>query len=178
MTPSTNQLGPDRGSYPSELLAVAERLLRDGTNTKDEASLRRAVSTAYYALFHLLIVQATENWNQEIDRPIFARLFEHGKMKAACLAIKNASPQNKNPIPSFEQRKPPDHMRAVARAFIEAQSQREIADYDLSERISPAEARIQVELVNGAFASWAQVRGSTDAHRFLMALLGTRQDRR
>jgi hypothetical protein len=51
---------------------------------KRQASLRRAVSIAYSALFHLLICEATLNWKRERQRPLLARVFERGKMKSAC----------------------------------------------------------------------------------------------
>jgi hypothetical protein len=37
---------------------------------------RRAVSTAYYALFHLLIHDATRNWKRAAQRPLLARGFD------------------------------------------------------------------------------------------------------
>ena len=48
-----------------------------------QAGLRRAVSTAYYSLFHLLISEATSNWSRAEQRPALGRIFEHGKMKNA-----------------------------------------------------------------------------------------------
>src|SRR5260370_40895720 len=56
---------------------------KEATNSK-QASLRRAVSTAYYALFHLLIDEAVSKWAVERQRSILARTFEHSKMKAIC----------------------------------------------------------------------------------------------
>ena len=46
--------------------------------------LRWANSSAYYALFHLLIWEATAN------RPLFGRMFERGTMKFACSQILDA----------------------------------------------------------------------------------------
>jgi hypothetical protein len=48
-----------------------------------QASLRRAISTAYYALFNLLIREAASNWKNDAQRMRLARSFEHGKMKVA-----------------------------------------------------------------------------------------------
>ncbi len=42
-----------------------------------QASMRRAVSTAYYALFHLLVGEAVNNWAVQRHRDILARLFDH-----------------------------------------------------------------------------------------------------
>jgi hypothetical protein len=47
-----------------------------------QVDLRRAVSAAYYALFHLLTTQAAQNWKHERQRNRFARMFDHGPMKA------------------------------------------------------------------------------------------------
>ena len=48
---------------PEQLIAQAELLIRDPD--ANEASVRRAVSAAYYALFHLLIRDAVANWKHE-----------------------------------------------------------------------------------------------------------------
>ena len=54
--------GRELMSFADDLLEQSYHLLnKDGENPK-EASLRRAVSTAYYALFHLLIDEAVGNW--------------------------------------------------------------------------------------------------------------------
>lgn len=51
---------------PRNLLVVAERLTRAQTKGKvSQESLRRAISTAYYALFHLL----TQSASHEIGGP-------------------------------------------------------------------------------------------------------------
>ena len=103
-------------------------------NTENQASLRRAVSTAYYALFHLLISEATLNWKQSRQRPVLARHFEHGKMKSAaesqrtvCGRILNANPPRTLGAELEFVRK----LRRVTDAFLRAQEQRHIADYVL-----------------------------------------------
>jgi hypothetical protein len=53
-------------SFADQLHLQAYHLVgKDHPNPPEEASLRRAVSTAYYALFHLLIGDAVGNWNRE-----------------------------------------------------------------------------------------------------------------
>jgi hypothetical protein len=42
-----------------------------------------AVSSSYYALFHLLVSEAVANWKTGRQRAGLARAFEHGKMKKA-----------------------------------------------------------------------------------------------
>src|SRR6266567_7288616 len=49
-------------AFPDDLLELAQDLRSLHSEGPHQASLRRAVSTAYYALFHLLISEATANW--------------------------------------------------------------------------------------------------------------------
>ena len=71
-------------ALPRDLLQQAYDLAYKETTDPKQASLRRAVSTAYYALFHLLIDEAVGKWAIERQRSILARTFEHSKMKAIC----------------------------------------------------------------------------------------------
>ena len=48
-------------AFPGDLLEQAKHLSKRERRKPKQASLRRAVSTAYYALFHLLIEEATRN---------------------------------------------------------------------------------------------------------------------
>src|SRR5690348_10656250 len=70
--------------YSADLLEQAKHLAKREKNKPRQASLRRAASTAYYALFHFLIYEATLNWRRPEQRKSLSRFFEHGKMKAAC----------------------------------------------------------------------------------------------
>ena len=45
-----------------DLLEQANHLARREKGKPKQASLRRAVSTAYYAAFHLLVAEAVGNW--------------------------------------------------------------------------------------------------------------------
>jgi hypothetical protein len=69
-------------SFADDLLEQAYHLAN--REPENQANLRRAVSTAYYALFHLLIDEAVGNWGIARQRSILARTFEHGKMKSVC----------------------------------------------------------------------------------------------
>jgi hypothetical protein len=161
--------------FADELLDLATRIARlDGENAR-QASLRRAVSTAYYALFHLVVDEATANWNQSELRPLLGRVFEHGKMKQACDKISGG----KSKIPPFEKRATPeDHLRAVAGMFIEAQEQREDADYDVARQWSSVEVKAQIQNVTDAFRSWRAIRDQPGAQKFLVLLLGPKQRKR
>jgi hypothetical protein len=68
-------------AFADDLLEQAYHLARRERKNPIQASLRRAVSTAYYALFHLLIDEAVGNWAVERQRSVLARTFDHGRMK-------------------------------------------------------------------------------------------------
>ena len=70
-------------AYPDDLLDVARQLTALHTENPHQASLRRAVSTAYYVLFHLLVSEATANWARPDLRPALGRCFDHGPMRTA-----------------------------------------------------------------------------------------------
>src|ERR1700684_3228614 len=67
----------------NDLLEQAEHLARREPKRPRQASLRRAVSAAYYALFHFLISEATLNWRQSSQRAALGRYFQHGSMAKA-----------------------------------------------------------------------------------------------
>ncbi len=76
---------------PRGLLEVANELAKLDSTKPRQAALRRAVSTAYYALFHALIQAALiEHIHADPASPVAhqaARWFEHGKMRKVCEEI-------------------------------------------------------------------------------------------
>ena len=69
--------------FSGELLQEAIRSIETASSDDLQARLRRAVSTAYYAIFHLLIYEATANWSRPEQREKLARAFEHRQMRRA-----------------------------------------------------------------------------------------------
>jgi len=71
-------------AYSDDLLEQAQHLAQREPKRPRQASLRRAVSSAYYALFHLLISETTKNWKRPAERHTLARMFDHGPMGKVC----------------------------------------------------------------------------------------------
>src|ERR1035437_333253 len=117
----------------NDLLEQAYHLARREPKRPRQASLTRAVSTSYFALFHLLISEATRNWKQSSQRAALGRHFKHGNMatasnnqKAGCNRFLTSNPP---PVPG------PDtdcmtRLQTVSFAFYQAYQQRQTADYD------------------------------------------------
>ena len=77
--------------YPQELLDAAHAFLLAEPTT--QATLRRTVSTAYYALFHLLIEDTCKLWAPTEHRGRLSRQFDHKRMKEASASrSKNCEP--------------------------------------------------------------------------------------
>ena len=161
--------------YPDDLLEQATHLARREPRRPRQASLRRAVSTAYYALFHLLISEATLNWKRSVQRPVMTRLFEHGKMKsasekqfAACKRIMNSKP----PLVDGPEFHCIRHLIKVSEVFILAQHLRHSADYDNAKIWRRTEVLSVIDDVTDAFQSWLEIRDEPIAQDYLLSLLG------
>ena len=143
-------------TFPAHLLEQARHLATRERNRPRQASLRRAVSTAYYALFHPLIHEATLNWKRAEHRAPLARFFEHGKMKNASERQCSVSSRYLNANPPPLQGAELDCMiklGRVAHAFVEAQQLRHAADYDNSKTWARIEVVDLIDRVDTAFKS-------------------------
>jgi uncharacterized protein (UPF0332 family) len=129
-------------SFADQLLEQARHLANRERTRPRQASLRRAVSTAYYALFHLLISDATKNWKRKDQRYALARSFEHGRMKSASEKI--GKPQKISPST------PDDNLRVVAAAFVQAYQHRLTADYDNSNQWARFDVLTHIDSVAAA----------------------------
>lgn len=79
-----------------DLLGLANQLARLGNTRPKQVALRRAISTAYYAVFHFLIEQTTKHLAgvQASDaslRAFLARGISHSGMKNICKSIGNGN---------------------------------------------------------------------------------------
>jgi uncharacterized protein (UPF0332 family) len=158
-----------------DLLEQANHLANRERKKPRQASLRRAVSTSYYALFHLLVWEATQNWKRVDQRAMLARFFEHGKMK-------DASEKQRGECGRFISARPAPspgndldcmrHLEVVAAAFSQSQHDRHTADYDNSKQWTRTEAMATIGRVTFAFQSWRTVRKHRFAQAYLISLLG------
>ena len=119
-----------------------------------EVDLRRAVSAAYYSLFHLLTTEAALNWKHERQRNDFARMFDHGRMKAASESRKALQ----------------GPMGLVAKSFVTLQEARHKADYDNSRAWSQAEVWGIITVALDAKAAWSEIRERDIAQDYLLDL--------
>jgi hypothetical protein len=138
------------------------------------ARARRSVSTAYYALFHFVVDEATRSLvgthnDLRGRRRTLARVFTHTGIKKTLDKISGANvhdsvrdflrPRNAAAI-NFSA---PNFARFLAQIFSELQVKRHKADYDLNAPIGKVDARITILKVAAAIGDWR--RASTDDDR-------------
>lgn len=163
-------------AYPDELLELARHIANLYPREHHQASLRRAISTAYYAFFHFLISEATMNWSRPELRGALARVFDHGPMKQA--ADKKVSELNdyfKAGPPEGHERFVAYHLYKVADVFALAQQRRHQADYDTVKQWDLTEVLLNIDDVADAFNSWNLVRDAPAAQAFLVSMLPSRE---
>lgn len=129
---------PD-ANLAAQFLATSKTLVE--TSPEDSGALRRAISTAYYAVFHALARMCADALvgDVEADRPNKAwvevyRGLDHGKCKNACAGAKNVA---------F-----PQELRDFADAFGQLQSIRHQADYDPTFEPNSKEASFYIALAD------------------------------
>jgi uncharacterized protein (UPF0332 family) len=144
-------------AFPDDLLELSHDLANLHLESAHQASLRRAVSTAYYALFHFLISEATANWTRPELRATPGRGFDHGPMKTASETNVSQITFKENP-PEGPETRVAVHLRTVANAFIQAQQRRNDADYNMAKEWTPVEVDAQIASVNEAFQAWSIIR--------------------
>ena len=113
---------------PGDLIRIAAHLANGAVGARRgrprQTELKRAVSAAYYAMFHTLavccanqIAGATRSGRTELTWRQVYRALEHGYARAQC--------ERSSSIGAF-----PREIRAFAEQFVHMQSQRQSADYD------------------------------------------------
>lgn len=147
-------------SLPRELLDAAIEFYRIKPET--QATLRRSVSTAYYAPFHLIVETACENWPQP-QRSRVARQFEHKRMKDV-----SADAADRNPAPPSSAQ---TGLILVACTFVQLQQNRHSADYVLSAVLTPEEVALDILSVEEAFKIRNDIKGEKVVQDYLFSLL-------
>ena len=161
-------------SLQFDLLRQARQLAVKEPRRPLQASLRRAVSTSYYALFHLLVDEATRRMVPGRDRAALrhclARAFGHNVMRQVAQQFSDDNVSRKLATGLNGQALQPELIR-VASALAELQGARHEADYDPARRFTRREALDLVGQAERAFVDWNRIRGSIQADTFLAGLL-------
>lgn len=157
-------------AYHDELIEHAIFLSQlNSPDDPKQVDLRRAVSAAYYALFHLLTTEAAQNWRHQSQRNRFARMFDHGRMKTCSSKISS------RPLPTDPAAIPiATDLKTVADSFVTLQQARHTADYDNSKVWSRTQVFEVIVQTQNAMTAWLLIRETEIAQDYLFDLMGTR----
>jgi len=155
-----------------DLLRQARHLATYEGANPSQASLGRAVSTAYYALFHLLVQDAGTRWQGSAEsRTGFERGFQHGPMKSVSRQFQGATWMDWH----GQQRPVPIEVQYVADAFVDLQERRHVADYDNYRQWNVTQVQEVLESVEVAFVLWGTIRTDPMAGNYLLAMILSKQ---
>ncbi len=125
-----------------------------GAGAPRQADVRRAISAAYYGVFHLILKALADEFVGSAGRKskryaLVYRSVDHKSFKDLCLETQKATMPAKFraylPTGGFG----PD-IKAFAAAAVDLQEQRHIADYDPLPRFTVREAELAIELAETA----------------------------
>lgn len=146
------------------LLELAEQETGSTAGTPRQAVLRRAVSTAYYAVFHALLgLVATTFVKAEFrkSRTLFYRALDHKAAKKGCVkAGKNLLDLQEKAYFGFSCFSP--ELRDFSNAFVKLQELRHACDYDPDYRVTKATAISCVEIARDAIENLEKARVQDD----------------
>jgi hypothetical protein len=145
-----------------DLLEDARHLAARGAAEQRQSSMRRAISTVYYAVFHLFLEDFIEHWEFEDQRAQIARMFSHQKMRDAAFDAKDK--RNPTPVESA--------LLDVIAAFRQLQADRHRADYDLGWDLFASDVDDAVARANSLFGSWRAIRNEPQARNHLLLMFG------
>ena len=131
---------------PLDLMETARGLAELSPRRPSQANLRRAVSTAYYALFHCLAACAANTLIGRTRSPAWHqtyRALEHGRARTAC--------GNKPALAAF----PPD-VRDFADVFAALQKSRHQADYALEVKYDKENVLATIEIAENTIVRFEQ----------------------
>jgi hypothetical protein len=161
------------------LLNQADRLAGKGAppGAPRSVDLRRAISTAYYALFHELVIEAT---NELVDKnavkdggsSLATRWFEHKDIRELADAVAGRGAKHRNVVEVLG--RPDPHLVRVAESFVSLQTARHRADYDYNFTVDRSLAFQYVDLARDAVAAARRLEKAREPSyvRFLKPMVG------
>ena len=158
---------------PEHLLDQAERLIeRRGAGAPRRVDLRRAISNAYYGVFHAVTAAAADAFVGRGRRvgPQYSlayRSIDHRYLRQICDEVRRPTLRDRSKPYGPPQGFAPD-MIAFVELLLELQQKRHAADYDPALRFSSSEARLSIGTARDALRHWRDV---PDAERTVFVAL-------
>jgi uncharacterized protein (UPF0332 family) len=166
-------------SDPSELLSVARFLLAEGaTSPPTQAQLHRAVSTAYYAVFHKILSAAAERFAGPRHEHTGAyamlyRSFDHMHMRTMCNELRLPVLRNRIKTPLRRDAVSQD-ARDFASGFSGLQQARHLADYDPTVELNSSYVSSQIDAAEYTIDAFDRIGPDEQADVLALLMVRTR----
>ncbi|HUB47685.1 MAG TPA: hypothetical protein VMB73_22130 [Acetobacteraceae bacterium] len=144
---------------PEHLLAQATRLIEPRpAGPPLQVDVRRAISAAYYAVFHAVLTAAADEMVGRVHRgtpgyTLVYRSVDHKALRTVCEMA-----QARTPPPRYRPFLPDngfaEDIRTFVRDVLSLQERRHAADYDPTDQFRTAHARQTIELARRALHHW------------------------
>lgn len=143
-----------------------------------DAQLRRAVSTAYYAVFHTTLRAAADRFvgPNQVASPAYSILyrgFDHGNMQKVCEELRKSTLKSQYSRTLGRTAVSPD-MQAFAEAFPELLTMRHLADYDPSTPFLPSDMAAFIQLSQDAIDAFHRAPPAGRADVLALLMMGAR----
>jgi hypothetical protein len=144
---------------PEDLIAQAAKLIRPPPKGPPlQVDLRRAISAAYYGVFHATLTAVADTFIGRVHRgspryTLAYRFVEHGRLKTFCEVAR------RSPLPpKYQPYGPQGGFNADIQGFASAaaalQDNRHEADYDPRRRFRTSDALLAVNTARAALTHW------------------------
>jgi len=159
---------------PDHLFEQAEKLITSQVGRPRQVDIRRAISAAYYAIFHAIITAAADQFAGATNRDrsqygLIYRSVSHMWLRDLCREVRKPRLSNKfkpyAPATGFDA-----DIAAFAAAAVDLQEKRHSADYDVMVRMNSSDAALAIATARAALKRF---RRATQPQRlaFLSLLL-------
>ena len=144
---------------PEKLLLLAESLISSGGPEPGQENLRRAISSAYYAVFHAVLTDVADNFQgrdarQSPNYSLLCRSVDHRRARQLCDDLK------KDKLPEKYQKYLPagglgPELTQFSEQFGVLQDLRTSADYDPQFHINGSDTTLAVDIGRTAIRNFA-----------------------
>ncbi len=157
------------------LFDQAERLIEPPpAGPPRQVDLRRAISSAYYGVFHFVLTAAADEFvgktrRQDVLYALVYRRIDHGTLRAMCNEVRKQTPDRKyQSFLSADGLGP--NIAGFASAVVELQEKRHAADYDPARRFTTLDAKLAIQAAREAVKTFERA-DSQKRKTFLTLLL-------
>lgn len=139
---------------PDHLFEQAEKLISPPAGRPRQVDVRRAISAAYYAIFHATITAAIDQFigvtNRDQSRYGLAyRSVNHAWLRDLCKELQKSTLSNRfksySPVQGFD-----PNITEFAAVVVELQEKRHSADYDVMTRMNRSDAAVAIATARAA----------------------------